>query len=155
VVAGRKAELSRGQRSRARWFNTAAFTQTPLGRFGNEAREEIHLPGMNNVDFSATSPFSLEGCELQAESRILHRDGRMTAKEESRETKQEQDESQAVTSEPNIGEPQRPDELIPGRRLLPLLPSKVDPRDEAYRGDRQPAAGNLPQPGGGSDKSSL
>jgi hypothetical protein len=29
---------------------------------------------------------------LKAESRILHRDGRMTAEEEARETKQEQDE---------------------------------------------------------------
>ena len=59
VVAGQKAELSRGQRSRARWFNTAAFTQTPLGRFGNAAREEIHLPGMNNVDFSAVKNFRI------------------------------------------------------------------------------------------------
>jgi hypothetical protein len=35
---------------------------------------------------------SLEGRELKAESRILHRDGRMTAEEESRETKQEHDQ---------------------------------------------------------------
>jgi len=40
---------------------------------------------------NGSSPFSLEGCELKAESRILHRDGRMTAEGESRETKQEQD----------------------------------------------------------------
>jgi hypothetical protein len=36
--------------------------------------------------------FSLEGREWRAESRILHRDGRMTAEEESSETKQEQDQ---------------------------------------------------------------
>jgi hypothetical protein len=59
VVAGQKAELSRGQRSRDRWFNTAAFTQTPLGQFGNAAREEIHLPGMNNIDFSAVKNFRI------------------------------------------------------------------------------------------------
>jgi hypothetical protein len=33
---------------------------------------------------------SLEGRELKAESSILHRHGRMTAEEESRETKQEE-----------------------------------------------------------------
>ncbi|HYM12091.1 MAG TPA: TonB-dependent receptor, partial [Bryobacterales bacterium] len=59
VVAGQSAQLSRGQRSAARWFNTAAFTQTPLGQFGNAAREEIHLPGMNNVDFSAVKNFRI------------------------------------------------------------------------------------------------
>lgn len=59
VVAGQKAELSRGQRSAARWFNTAAFTQTPLGQFGNAMREEIHLPGTNNVDFSAVKNFRI------------------------------------------------------------------------------------------------
>ncbi len=57
VVAGQKAELGRNERSRDRWFNTAAFTQTPLGRFGNAARQSIHLPGLNQVDFSATKNF--------------------------------------------------------------------------------------------------
>ena len=37
-------------------------------------------------------PFSLEGSELNAESGVLHRDGDMTAQEESHETKQGQDE---------------------------------------------------------------
>jgi len=35
---------------------------------------------------------STSSTSLEAESRILHRDGRMTAEEESRETKQEQDQ---------------------------------------------------------------
>src|SRR5215469_11288507 len=39
-----------------------------------------------------SSPLSLEGRELKAKSRILRRHGRMTAKEESRKTKQEQGE---------------------------------------------------------------
>ena len=43
-------------------------------------------------DQTESSPFSLEGREWKAESRILHHDGRMTAEEESRETKQEQEE---------------------------------------------------------------
>jgi hypothetical protein len=59
VVAGQKAELSRGDRSRDRWFNTAAFTQTPLGVFGNAARQPIHLPGLNQVDASATKNFRI------------------------------------------------------------------------------------------------
>jgi hypothetical protein len=57
VVAGQKAELGRGERSRDRWFNTAAFIQTPLGVFGNAARQSIHLPGLNQVDFAATKNF--------------------------------------------------------------------------------------------------
>ena len=59
VVNGQKAELSRGERSRDKWFNTAAFTQTPLGVFGNAARQPIHLPGMNQVDASATKNFRI------------------------------------------------------------------------------------------------
>ncbi|MBI3698312.1 MAG: TonB-dependent receptor [Acidobacteria bacterium] len=59
VVAGQNSQLGRGERSRDRWFNTAAFSQTPLGRFGNAAREPIHLPGMNQVDFSAHKNFRL------------------------------------------------------------------------------------------------
>jgi len=58
-VAGQKAELSRSDRSRDRWFNTSAFIQTPLGVFGNAARQEIHLPGLNQVDASATKNFRI------------------------------------------------------------------------------------------------
>jgi hypothetical protein len=57
VVAGQETNLSRDQRSRDRWFNTAAFTQTPLGRFGTATRQPIYLPGLNQVDFSATKNF--------------------------------------------------------------------------------------------------
>jgi hypothetical protein len=49
--------LSRGERSRDRWFNTAAFAMTPLGRFGTAPRHPIHLPGLNNIDFSAAKSF--------------------------------------------------------------------------------------------------
>jgi hypothetical protein len=35
---------------------------------------------------------------LKAESRILHRDGRITAEEDSRETKQEQNEGMSLDS---------------------------------------------------------
>lgn len=49
--------LPRSQRSRERWFNTAAFAPTPLGRFGTAPRHPIHLPGLNNVDFMASKNF--------------------------------------------------------------------------------------------------
>ena len=57
VVPGQSAYLSSSERSRDRWFNTAAFMQTPLGQFGNAARLPIHLPGLNQVDFSAVKNF--------------------------------------------------------------------------------------------------
>jgi len=59
VASGQKAELSRGERSRDRWFNTSAFVQTPVGLFGNAAREAIHLPGLNQVDASAVKNFRI------------------------------------------------------------------------------------------------
>jgi hypothetical protein len=66
IVAGQKAELPRSQRSAARWFNTAAFMTTPLGQWGNAPRMPIHLPGMNNVDASATKNFRFrESANLQ------------------------------------------------------------------------------------------
>jgi hypothetical protein len=57
VVAGQQSQLSRGDRSRDRWFNTAAFTRPPDGRFGNASRMPIYLPGLAQVDFSANKDF--------------------------------------------------------------------------------------------------
>ncbi|HWB96597.1 MAG TPA: TonB-dependent receptor [Bryobacteraceae bacterium] len=57
VVAGQSAMLPRDQRTRDRWFNTAAFALPVAGQFGNSTREQIHLPGLNQVDFSATKNF--------------------------------------------------------------------------------------------------
>jgi hypothetical protein len=46
------------QRSWQRWFNTSAFVQAPLGRFGDSPRTDaFRLPGLVNVDFSATKEF--------------------------------------------------------------------------------------------------
>ncbi|MBI3694269.1 MAG: TonB-dependent receptor [Acidobacteria bacterium] len=59
VVAGQKANLSRSERSRDRWFNTPAFTSTPLGSFGTASRQPIYLPGLSQVDFSVTKNFRL------------------------------------------------------------------------------------------------
>jgi hypothetical protein len=47
------------------------------------------VEGSQNWSF----PLALEGGELKAESGVLYRDSGMPAEEESRETKQQQDES--------------------------------------------------------------
>ncbi len=66
VVAGQDPMLPRDQRTRAVWFNTAAFTLPVAGSFGNSARQPIHLPGLNQVDFSATKNFRfLESHQVQ------------------------------------------------------------------------------------------
>ena len=55
VVAGQKPNLDGDARTWTRWFNTAAFSITPNGRFGTSPRTDaIRLPGTANVDFSAT-----------------------------------------------------------------------------------------------------
>lgn len=59
AVAGQTAMLSRDQRTRARWFNTAAFARPQLGQFGTAARHPIYLPGMVQVDASANKNFRL------------------------------------------------------------------------------------------------
>ncbi len=60
------AMLPRDERTRARWFNTAAFAEAPLGSFGSAARHPIHLPGLNQVDASANKNFRLfEGHQIQ------------------------------------------------------------------------------------------
>jgi hypothetical protein len=52
-VPGQNGNLPGDQRTWQRWFNTAAFAQTPFGRFGNSPRTNaIRLPGISVVDFS-------------------------------------------------------------------------------------------------------
>lgn len=59
-VAGQDPNLSSGDRSYLRWFNTGAFAQTPMGRFGNAPRTgAIRLPGVFNIDFSVNKQFRI------------------------------------------------------------------------------------------------
>jgi hypothetical protein len=54
-VAGQNGNLPGDQRTWQHWFNTAAFAQTPFGRFGTSPRTgAIRLPGQENIDFSVT-----------------------------------------------------------------------------------------------------
>jgi len=49
--------LPRDQRTRALWFNTAAFALPTPGSFGSAPRLPLHLPGLNQVDFAVMKNF--------------------------------------------------------------------------------------------------
>jgi hypothetical protein len=70
-VPGQNGNLPSDQRTWKHWFNTAAFAQTPFGRFGTAPRTDaIRLPGIINADFSVTKAVRFEETrtfELRAE----------------------------------------------------------------------------------------
>ena len=60
VVAGQTAILPGSEKTWKRWFNTAAFAQTPFGRFGSAPRTgAVRLPGIMNMDFSVNKHFRI------------------------------------------------------------------------------------------------
>ncbi|MBI5280674.1 MAG: TonB-dependent receptor [Candidatus Solibacter usitatus] len=59
IATGQTAQLSRDERSRDRWFNTTAFSRPQQGFFGNATRGNIHLPGVEQVDFMTSKNFRL------------------------------------------------------------------------------------------------
>jgi len=60
LVSGQRGDLPSNQRTWAKWFNTAAFTQAPYGRFGTSPRTgAVRLPGIELVDFSINKSFHL------------------------------------------------------------------------------------------------
>ena len=60
-VPGQKPDLASGDRTWARWFNTAAFAPTPNGRFGTSPRTDaIRLPGQETVDFSVIKSLKIK-----------------------------------------------------------------------------------------------
>ena len=40
------------------WFDTSAFSQPAMGSFGNERRNDLRAPGLNNLDFSLFKNFA-------------------------------------------------------------------------------------------------
>jgi hypothetical protein len=57
-VLGQNGDLDSGQRTWKKWFNTSAFAPAQPGRFGTSPRTDaFRLPGLVNVDFSATKAF--------------------------------------------------------------------------------------------------
>lgn len=66
AVPGATWELPGGERSTARWFNTAAFSTPAAFTLGNVGRNTIIGPGMVNLDMMAAKSFRLrEGMSLQ------------------------------------------------------------------------------------------
>ncbi len=54
---GVNASLARGEQDPQRFFNTAAFAQSPRGTFGNVGRNTLNSPGIIQVDFSTLKDF--------------------------------------------------------------------------------------------------
>lgn len=52
--------LSRGSRSRTRYFNTAAFAEPSLGSFGNAGTSSYRGPGVEEVDMAAVKTFPIK-----------------------------------------------------------------------------------------------
>ncbi len=67
VVVTGKAQLARGQRSFARWFDPTVFQRPARGDFGNSAKDVFRGPGVNNWDISLFKkiPFRNERRYLQ------------------------------------------------------------------------------------------
>ena len=60
LVPGQNGNLPGSERTWQRWFNTAAFTEAPFGRFGTSPRTNaFRLPGIANGDFSVNKTFAL------------------------------------------------------------------------------------------------
>ncbi len=60
VVLGQNGNLSPGERTWQRWFNTAAFTTAQWGHFGTSPRTgAIRLPGLINCDFSLNKQIAM------------------------------------------------------------------------------------------------
>ncbi len=58
--------LARGDRTFAKWFNTAAFAAPGVGNFGNAPRDVFRGPGINNSDFTLFKNFPVrEKARLQ------------------------------------------------------------------------------------------
>ncbi len=61
VIALSRAQLSSGERTFDRWFDTAAFARPPKGSPGNAPRDVFRGPGTNNWDLSLFKNFPLGG----------------------------------------------------------------------------------------------
>lgn len=66
-------ELSGGQRSVDRWFNTAAFQVAERGTFGNLGRNTLSSPGIHNWDVSITKNTKIsEGKNVQFRTEVFN-----------------------------------------------------------------------------------
>jgi hypothetical protein len=65
VVVG-PAQLTHGERTGDRWFNTSAFARPPEGDAGNAPKDVFRGPGLNNWDIALAKNFP-----IRSESRFL------------------------------------------------------------------------------------
>jgi hypothetical protein len=74
VVAGQKGNLSRGDRTWSKWFNTSAFAYATAGSFGTSPRTgAIRMPGIMNADLSANKDFHItEDRYIQVRAEIFN-----------------------------------------------------------------------------------
>jgi hypothetical protein len=73
-VSGQDGNLPGDKRTWARWFNTAAFTQSAYGRFGTSPRTNaFRLPGIVNADFSVNKRFAFaEGRHVEFRTEVFN-----------------------------------------------------------------------------------
>jgi hypothetical protein len=67
LLSGQNGNLPGDERTWLKWFNTAAFSEAPFGRFGTSPRTyAIRLPGIATGDFSVNKIFPIsEGRHLE------------------------------------------------------------------------------------------
>ena len=78
-AGGQRADVSRDpslsgdQRSLGRWFDTSAFQQPALYKFGNQGVNILRAPGLSNFDFSVLRNFALrEAMRLQFRAELFN-----------------------------------------------------------------------------------
>ena len=59
ATPGCDGNLSHGDRTINRYFNTGCFVTTPIGTFGNSGRNIVEIPGLNNWDISVVKEIPL------------------------------------------------------------------------------------------------
>ncbi len=68
AVPGCDGNLSHGDRTINRYFNTGCFVTTPIGTFGNSGRNIVEIPGLNNWDTSFVEQIPIQE-RIQAQFR--------------------------------------------------------------------------------------
>ncbi|HZT34054.1 MAG TPA: TonB-dependent receptor [Bryobacteraceae bacterium] len=68
AVPGCDGNLSHGDRTINRYFNTGCFVTTPIGTFGNSGRNIVEIPGLNNWDTSFVKQIPIQE-RIQAQFR--------------------------------------------------------------------------------------
>jgi hypothetical protein len=86
VIPGCNPQLPSDARTEERWFDTSCFARTPRGDIGNSPRQVIRQPSRQNVDFTLSKSFEIDGrrrIQIRAEAynvfKLTTRDADTTA----------------------------------------------------------------------------